>query len=439
MISNGKELDWEEMQIFYSGDINKENPNQVHWEKRDNAAYDKISDEYYSGEIKCFNISNNRTVFFLFNDGTENTFLMWQTSNHADGLKYAGTDHEILKNMADKTASYLNGKDFKPGYIKECIQLLELGSELEDIDMFNKLPLERQEKINSKEKIMSDQFEQEMETESIEQREPEVEAKSINQKAFENAIHQRIVISNAMKEGKLCCLPGEDGYADTVPAVNLQNQTNYHGSNLLFLKEHQKANGYPTAEYLEVNQIQKVKDAGFGIRKGEHGVSIFVSEKKDDEKWEQKEIRLFNVAQTNQPNKLKEYLEQKREERLADLQSQYGTSYKPAEKKPGIDIKCTSTEPTQYIGEYLAAVSMGSKFTATKEQTAEFSAKLGDSIWEKSIKGKDGEMRTNPFILSKIGNEASVICKNVIAQARTEAQEIEQPQQEQAQSRGRGR
>ena len=294
-----------------------------------------------------------------------------------------------------------------------------------------KSPAQADENIISKENSMSDVNEQEGK-----KRDPKEEA-------FLATVHQRKVITEAMKAGNLCCLPGADGYADTTPAVNLLNGTFYHGANMMFLKEHARENGFPSAEYLTFDQVQKARSSNpdIAIRQGQKGVSIYVSEKIEgtEDEWENKSIRLFNVAQTSKPSEVKafaaEVQQQKLKEKEAYLQTQYGTGFKleKKEKQSDPDIVCSSSDPVQYIGQYLAAVSMGSKFQATKEQAAEFSQNLESTLYAKMDNG-----HTNPFMLSKISNDASTVCKEVIKEAKMAAQNLEQPQQQQEQTQTRG-
>ena len=299
---------------------------------------------------------------------------------------------------------------------------------------------------------MSDEFPNDVEKEKL----------SPEEIAFQNAVYVRKVITDALMDpavvndknlsledktktlgqGNLSCLPGPDGLADTKPAVNLVNGTYYHGANMLYLKEHQKQNGYPSAEYLTFDQVSKAReeDKSIAIRAGEKGVSVNFSEFNDEtNKWENKTVRLFNVAQTTKPQELKDWAEQKQvekaEERIAYLQSQYGTSYQPPEAKqkgPGPEIACTSTEPEKYLGQYLAAVSMGGTFKASPEQAKEFAEKLHNSVYQKMENG-----HTNPFKLSKISNEASKECKEVIKEMKMESKKLNQEQKlEQQQTRG---
>lgn len=271
--------------------------------------------------------------------------------------------------------------------------------------------------------------------------------------AYLNETWQRKVITDALKSGTLSCMPGADGYADTQPAVNLVNGTVYRGSNLLYLKEFQRQHSFPTAEYATSAQIDRAKEnnPSLFIIKGQKGVSLHLSEQNDEGEYIDKHIRLFNVAQLNNPKLFKKWAEEERLVNFAEYQdyqhSQHGDAWKPPEQKektPGPEIVCSSTDPVKYLGEYLAAVSMGSKFKVSPEQAKEFAQKMNDSIWEKDIISKSvekqGEYVTNPFKLSKISREANQHCKDVIREIKrgpelTPEQKQEQ-QQKQTHSRG---
>jgi hypothetical protein len=249
------------------------------------------------------------------------------------------------------------------------------------------------------------------------------------EEAFISAVRQQKAITKALIEGNLSCLPGEDGFADTQPAINLINGSFYHGINLLVLKDHQKQNGFPTAEYVaekQLDNIKKISDyADISIRQGEKGISI-VFDKLNEEtgEWEPASVKLFHVAQFNKPVAMKEWV---RQEKLEYLQSQYGTNYQlpePTQKAPGSVIGCSSTEPEKYLGQYFAAVSLGGKFKASKEQAAEFAQKLENSLSERMENGF-----TNPFILSRISDKANEYCKEVIKYFRTEKMKAEQDEE----------
>ena len=252
--------------------------------------------------------------------------------------------------------------------------------------------------------------------------EPEVSKREFTEAeeaAFRNAIDQRRVISAALKNGTLSCLPGADGYADTGPAVNLENGTRYHGVNLLFLKEHQNQIGAPSAEYVTAEQLEKAKAdiPGLALKDGQHGVSIHFSERTEGNEYENKIVKLVNIAQTNKPGELKGWAENRQQERAREqeayLRDRYGDFYQPREQKkhegPGPEISCSSTEPEKYLAQYLAAVSMGGKFKASPEQATGFFEKMQASLYEKMPNGY-----SDPFKLSKITNEASRQCKDII-------------------------
>jgi adenine/guanine phosphoribosyltransferase-like PRPP-binding protein len=297
------------------------------------------------------------------------------------------------------------------------------------------------------EKTMSDEFEQAL-SQSVEPEmdalDPDREPMTAEEQAFRTVLHQRSQIAESLKNGSLPCLPGADGCADTTPAVNLTTGTRYHGANLLYLKDFQKRNGFPTAEYAT---LEAVRLSGVPIRKGEHGISITFDQKTGPDQWEKKNVRLFNVAQLSRPWEFKKYAEnlaeQKEQEKQEYLKSQYGDKYQPPEKKepkPGPEITCSSTEPDRYLAQYFAAVSLGSTFNVSPQQAGEFTeklqAQLNEQDWVKQSTNGVEEKFTNPFKLSKICNAASVQCKEIIKDVTQPRREQEQTQkQEQTHSR----
>jgi hypothetical protein len=295
---------------------------------------------------------------------------------------------------------------------------------------------------NSKEKSMSD----------LNEDLPDEKNFSPRELAFQNAVYQRSVISNALKNGTLCCLPGKDGYADTAPAINLANHKVYHDDNLLYLKEHQKKNGFPTGEYLTQSQIEKARDdvGGIYIIKGQKGVSIHFSEKNDEtDEWDEKHIRLFNVAQLsgNGPAKFKTWVEANR---LEYFQSQHGTKIQPPEpgqKAKGPEIVCSSSDPIKYLGQYFAAVSKGVPFKADPETAKEFAKNMDNSLYEQGINQrtgepmvspKTGEPVSDPFKLPRICREASKYCKEFMSELYRQ-QNPEQKQEQQQSRKGQKR
>jgi hypothetical protein len=275
-------------------------------------------------------------------------------------------------------------------------------------------------------------------------------------RALYHAVDQQKAVSDALKNGTLCCLPGADGYADTQPAKNLLSDRIYHGATQLAVKAHQIEGGFPTGEYITYDLYTKMKETNpdLIIRKGQNGVTINYSERNDAaDKYEEKFARLLNVAQFNKPDKVKELIEQnkqeKHEEYIADQKRQYGSKWQPSEKKEqeaGAEIVCSSTEPAKYLGQYLAAISTNGKFKVSPEQAKEFSEKLDAVLSAPHISKETGQPLCNKegipypgaFNLSNLSREANKECVAFKTQMRMEAQKLNQPEQKLEQSRGRG-
>jgi len=262
---------------------------------------------------------------------------------------------------------------------------------------------------------------------------PEEKNLSPRELAFQNTVYQRNMITAALKNGTLCCLPGKDGYADTSPAKNFVNHNVYKGDTLLYLKDHQKKNGYPTGEYLTQAQIEKAREEvpGLFIGKGQKGVSIHISEKNDETgEWDEKHIRLFNVGQLDRPAKFESKFEKWIEN---------NRSPKAEQKAKGPEIVCSSSDPVIYLGQYFAAVSKGIPFKADQETSKEFTKNMGDSLYKKiGTSPKTGEPVTDPFSLSKICREANKYCKEFMTElSRQQNQEQKQEQQQPKKNRKR--
>ena len=288
------------------------------------------------------------------------------------------------------------------------------------------------ENIINKENSMSQEQEERTFRPSIDAAE-----KVAKEQAFKNALSQRKAVLNAIKDGTLACLPGANGFADTEPAVNLVSNDFYHGANMLYLKDHQKQNNFPTAEYVTEYQVEK---AGLSINKEEKGRFIHW-EQKDDQtgEWEKKSVLLFNVAQVSDPQAMKAFVEQQKQERFEKYVEKQrldrgDPNYTPEQKQktPGPIVECTSTDPEKYLGQYLAAVSMGGKFKVSPEQSAEFSKNMENSLLEQM-----GNGYPDPFKLSRISNAANQYCKDVKMEIKMETQKADYKlDQQQTQSRG---
>jgi len=233
---------------------------------------------------------------------------------------------------------------------------------------------------------------------------------TINELAFLNAAKQQKAVVGSIRSGTMPCLPDASGYADTAPAVNIVDGKQYSGSALLLLKKHQKDNRFPTAEYISDEQIAKAKldRPLISIKQGEEGISIFFNTKDESSggDWENKYVRLFNVAQTNNPWEVKAWANEQRQEKIEFSQKALETK-----QKSGPEIVCSSSDPVKYLGQYFAAVTMGRPFKASPEQAAQFAYKMETSLTQKTENG-----HINPFQLSKISNEASLYCKDYMAE-----------------------
>ncbi|MDR1903910.1 MAG: ssDNA-binding domain-containing protein [Treponema sp.] len=227
----------------------------------------------------------------------------------------------------------------------------------------------------------------------------------------------------ALDEGTLACLPGKDGMADTQAARNVVNRTTYHGSAQLLLKDFQKRNGFPTADFCTHDQMEKAaKFAGANtlyLKRGTRGITLNFQIA-----GEQKSVRLFNVAQIQNPKPVYAYAEHLAQTRENTLREKYGDRYRPARNNAGgPPVMCTTSEPSGYLGQYLAALSLGRPFKATQEQAAEFTQRAKDFIFEHNTQG-----HINPFNLNRLGSKASLYCKEFIPEIVRPSQGPEQRQ-----------
>jgi hypothetical protein len=259
----------------------------------------------------------------------------------------------------------------------------------------------------------------EHDTNAVQSEAVEQARRSPEEEAFLKALHQRKQITESLKSGTLPCLPGKDGYADTEPAVNAVNRNPYHGDTLLYLKACQKRDGFPTAEYVTEKDV---KTHGFPLREDAKSVTL-------------QGKSLFNIAQTTcTAGYLKEFRRtMDGYPPTPDKLGYYMNDYTPKEReagyakyepqKPGPKIVCASTDPEKYLGQYLAAVSMGGRFKVNPEQAAEFSKKMEGSLFERMENGY-----TDPFKLQKICRDASQNCKEVMKELSREPPKLEQVQ-----------
>jgi hypothetical protein len=231
---------------------------------------------------------------------------------------------------------------------------------------------------------------------------------SQNDLAIISAKHDRKQFITALDSGALACLPGKNGLADTQPARNVVNRTTYHGSSQLLLKIFQRQNGFPTAEYCTFDQVEKAADftgQRTHITKGSKGITLSFRIN-----GEQKNVRLFNIAQVNNPETVHAYAEHLSQNRETYFKEKYGDQYRPSEKPAkGPAITCSSSDPDAYLGQYLTAVSLERPFRVSSQQAAEFAQKTKDFIFERNEAG-----HINPFNLNRLGSKASSYCKQMI-------------------------
>lgn len=256
----------------------------------------------------------------------------------------------------------------------------------------------------------------------------EAAAKSVqNDPSIANAKANRKNFMDALEAGSLACLPRADGKADVSDVKNVVNGTKYKGITTLLLKNFSKINGYPTNEYMTVQQLDKVNmekqlswNDRLRIKKGEHGINIDFSVPKRDEKGneikdsktgktvnEKITAKLFNIAQVKNPEKLAEWSKEQAQARYEYAKEKAGDKWH--EKNPDKVrevVNATSSDPAQYLAEYFDAMEKGKDFAVSKEIAEEFKAKTKEFIWEHK-EGEERKPHVNPYRLNMLGYEAN--------------------------------
>jgi hypothetical protein len=248
-----------------------------------------------------------------------------------------------------------------------------------------------------------------------------------------NVMWQRKVVMDALNNGTLACLPNEKGYADTQPAVNLINDTAYKGSTFLYLKEVQRQRGFPTAEYVSREQMDKAGEAAgkkVFVAEGQRGIIIpYKEQDKASGEWVPKHQTLFNIAQVSNPEVVRNYAKEaqrEKEERGQAWAAENGKTLRTPWHEA--EIQCTSSDPEKYIGQYITAVSFGARFKVTRTQAAEFADKTEKLVYEPSQTGK-----ANPMNLLKLSNQANTYAKefrNQVIEGRAAGNHEKQQQRE---------
>ena len=164
------------------------------------------------------------------------------------------------------------------------------------------------------------------------------------------------------------------------------------------------------------------------IKKGEKGFFINF---KDNKTNEIKSFALFNIAQVNDPQKIRDYAavrEYEYREAVKQKMTEAGKEYVPySTKKEGGIIKCSSTKPEEYIGQYLAAVSSGSQFKVSEAQAESFKKNTELFLFEKSENGS-----INPFKLNILSAQANKYCKDFLPTINQKQPEQAAPRPQQA-------
>ena len=256
----------------------------------------------------------------------------------------------------------------------------------------------------------------------------EAAAKSVqNDSSVINAKVNRKNFMDALENGTLACLPGTDGKADVSDVKNVVNGTKYKGITTLLLKNFSKLNGFPTNEYMTVQQLDKVnmeKELGWNdrlkIKKGSHGINIEFSVPKRDEKGnevkdpetgktvnEKITAKLFNIAQVENSEKLIEWAKEQAQKRYEYAKAQAGDKWHEANpEKIRVVVNAISSNPAQYLAEYFDAMEMGKDFTASKEIVDDFKKKTKEFIWEHK-EGEERKPHINPYNLNRLGYEVN--------------------------------
>lgn len=239
-----------------------------------------------------------------------------------------------------------------------------------------------------------------------------------------NAKTNRKHFMNALEDGSLACLPQSDGKADVSDVKNVVNGTKYKGMTTLLLKNFSKINGYPTNEYMTMQQLDKVNmekqldwNHHLRIRKGEHGINLDFSVPKHDENGnevkdpetgktvnEKITAKLFNIAQVENPEKLVEWAKEQAQARYEYAKEKAGDKWRePNPNNVREVVNATSSDPAQYLAEYFDAMERGKDFVASKEIVDGFKAKTKEYIYE----GVERKPHVNPYRLNMLGYEAN--------------------------------
>jgi hypothetical protein len=276
---------------------------------------------------------------------------------------------------------------------------------------------------------------------------------SVREASFHLASQHRQMICDALKSGRFpLLLPDKDGKLDISAPVNAVNDTMYKGPNVLILKAHQAANGFPTAEYVSASQLEeasrKAGTLGTAVENA-HPVTISVLGDKNPSGGGEpsvKFIKLFNKAEAAHPEALQRLVRERALEKELNFNSwqekkagedpsfEIRKYYQPRRKENGPVMKISKAAPEKYLGQVFAAMSLGSKSCTVDSDTAgAFRRNLVEHLYEKDV-GANGKEYTNPYKLYSLGHEASRNCKAIMQKMfrKPEQNAEQQPQKSRA-------
>jgi hypothetical protein len=257
----------------------------------------------------------------------------------------------------------------------------------------------------------------------------ETKMSTSRESAFAMTARHRASVVRLLENGTSPFLPNEKGEIDTELPVNVIRDTPYKGPNVLILKSHQKANGFPTAEYVSIDNLrlasQKAGVTGPITAPNTHPVTISYLDDNNNVKF----INLINIAEAADKKAVWDYRNSYLEGRFNNRQGylareaeKRGESfetrryYPPRHRKNGpvFDIPPeAASRPEKYLGHILAAMSAGSpKCYAGRETAQAFKENAVSFLAAKET--KNGKEYSNPYRIYELGHKASAECKDIL-------------------------
>ncbi|GHU84511.1 hypothetical protein FACS189473_2050 [Spirochaetia bacterium] len=232
-------------------------------------------------------------------------------------------------------------------------------------------------------------------------------------------------ITEGLEKGTAPFLPGKAGVITAEPIRSADSGKVFKGMNQVLAQMYLKENGYKDDKVCTWDQAKK---AGTFIKAGAKSFPLTVYEA---ETKESKVYHYFPLSEAGDQSKFKTPDRTGKEQQKAQL------------KVPA--ITCTDTEPSKYLGKYLAAMYLETEFKASPQVQQAFQKNM-----LAEIRGAENQI-TKPF---EIGNKASKECKELLSgmykdnyvqtkkqereQERASSREREAPQKLQAKAAERG-